>query len=363
MTKDVIFFSNPFGFGPTAKAIALLNVCQNYWDANLHYVTNDDCMQIFNNKQIHIIKANQRDLTEVEKVLSSFKAPYVVSSLNRFAIKIAHDKNIPNCFIDSLTWMWNEIPQDYLLTDLYFALNFPGLDEKIKKYHTLIKVPYIIDTYSPNASFEESDLLINVGGCMNPLTKECPTAFLSLLSSAILELPHKKIIVCGGKEAISFMDNMIKKDNVKCMTLKKEVFLSSLFHSKHFITTSGLNATLEAFKYNIPTSFIMPTNLSQWENLNVFNANSAAPNKVTWEDVIDKDLDIHKKTEKEAIQIISQTANTVLKNPILKNKCVELIKKICTIIPDKYKQSAFVENIGSDGAYVIAKILKEKWRL
>lgn len=59
MTKDVIFFSNPFGFGPTAKAIALLNVCQNYWDANLHYVTNDDCMQIFNNKQIHIIKANQ----------------------------------------------------------------------------------------------------------------------------------------------------------------------------------------------------------------------------------------------------------------------------------------------------------------
>ena len=87
------------------------------------------------------------------------------------------------------------------------------------------------------------------------------------------------------------------------------------------------------------------------------------PSSITWEDVIDKDLDIHEKTEKEAIQIISQTANTVLKNPILKNKCVELIKKICTIIPDKYKQSAFVENIGSDGAYVIAKILKEKWRL
>ena len=27
MEKNVIFFSNPFGFGPTAKAIALINTC------------------------------------------------------------------------------------------------------------------------------------------------------------------------------------------------------------------------------------------------------------------------------------------------------------------------------------------------
>ena len=37
----------------------------------------------------------------------------------------------------------------------------------------------------------------------------------------------------------------------------------------------------------------MPTNLSQWENLQVFDNNKAAPNKVTWEDIIEQNMNIH----------------------------------------------------------------------
>lgn len=364
MRKDIIFFSNPFGFGPTTKVIALLNVCQSCWNANLHYVADDDCMQIFNNQKVHVVRANQRDPMEIERILSNFEKPYVVSSLNRFAVKVAHKRGISNCFVDSLTWMWKDIPQDYLLTDLYFALNFPGLDGKIERYPSIMKVPYIVDTYSPNSDFEESDLLINVGGCMNPLTKECPKSFLLLLSMAVSRLPQKKIVICGGQEAISLIKSGLKKkDNIKCMTLKKDVFLSSLIHSKHFVTTSGLNATLEAFKYGIPTSFIMPTNLSQWENLDIFTQNMAAPNKVTWEDILDDNLNIHGKTEKEAIQTISKIAGSVLEDLTLRSKCVNLIEKVCTTLPDQKEQNMFIRGIGSDGADVIARILKEEWRL
>lgn len=362
MKKDVIFFSNPFGFGPTAKAIALINICKKYWNVNLHYVTNMDCMQIFNDPDVHVIMADQRNPNEIQKVLSRFSEPYVISSLNRFAIKVAHEHDIPNCFIDSLTWMWNIIPEDYLLTDLYFALNFPGLDEKLKIYPTLIKVPYIIDSVVPSNNYFDSDLLVNVGGCMNPLTKECPKSFLTLVSLALNEIKGKKILICGGAEAISFVTAIVDK-NIQCLTLKKDIFLSSLLHSKHFLTTSGLNASLEAFYYNVPTSFLMPTNLSQWENLQIFSKNNAANSKVNWEDITYQDLNIHGKTERESIQKITSVAEKILNNHILKKTAIDLIKSVSNINSNQISQKKFVESLGINGADVISTILKEKWSL
>ena len=364
MTKDLVFFSNPFGFGPTAKAIALINAGKNIWnDVNIHYVADDDCQQIFNDKDIDIIHVNPRDYLQIEKILSVFAHPYVISSLNRFSIRVAHEKAIPNCFIDSLTWMWKEIPSDYLLADLYFALDFPGVSMVLNKYPSIIKVPYFIDGKAASGHFVESDILVHVGGCINPLIKKCPESFLKLVCLAISKIKNKKILVSGGQEAVSFMSAFFNDKNIQCKTLKKEVFLSSLLHTKQFITTSGLNASLEAFKYGIPTSFLMPTNLSQWENIQLFDVHKAAPNKVTWEDIIGQNMNIHGKTEKDAIEIIMETADKVLEQTTLKRKCIELLEKVCMIIPDRQKQGEFIKSIGSNGADVVAKILKEKWEL
>ena len=362
--KDLIFFPNPFGFGPTSKVIALINVSKDIWNnVNIHYVADDECQQIFNNKEIDVINANPRDYTQVEKILCGFSNPYVVSSLNRFAIRVAHEKGIPNCFIDSLTWMWKEIPKEYLLTDLYFALDFPGVNIVLNRYPSIIKVPYFIDKKAASGHFVENDILVHVGGCINPLIKKCPESFLKLICLAISKIKNKKILVSGGQEAVSFMSGFFDGKNVQCKTLKKEAFLSALLHTKHFVTTSGLNASLEAFNYGIPTSFLMPTNLSQWENLQVFDVYKAAPNKVTWEDIIEQNMNIHAQTEKAAIEIIIETADKVLEQPPLKKKCIELLEKVCMIIPDKQKQGEFIKSIGSNGAEVVAKILQEKWEL
>lgn len=74
-------------------------------------------------------------------------------------------------------------------------------------------------------------------------------------------------------------------------------------------------------------------------------------------------MGIHGKTEEEAIQVILETADRVLKQPALKRKCIELLTKVCTIVPNKQKQDEFIKNIGSNGAEVVAKILKDKWGL
>lgn len=99
MKKNIVFFSNPFGFGLTSKAIALINAGLKYWDANLYYVANADCMPIFEDKNVQIISADQRNPNEIKEILSRFSNAYVVSSLNRFAVKIANELKI------SLFWL------------------------------------------------------------------------------------------------------------------------------------------------------------------------------------------------------------------------------------------------------------------
>lgn len=365
MKKNVIFFSNPFGFGPTAKAIAVMNAAQKLWDANIHYVTDSSCLQIFNIPNVNIITGDIRNIDNVRKIISDFENSYVVSSINKFAIIVANELKIPNAFIDSLTWMWDVIPNDYLLSDFYFALNFPNLDKKIQQYPSIIKVPYIIDdTFSQSKSYE-SDILVNIGGCMNPLTNTCPEAFLTILFLALKELHNKKIVVCGGKEAISILNNLNLKHKTKILftTLEKETFMSSLLRTKHFVTISGLNSSFEAFYYQVPTSFIMPTNLSQWKNLNEFIINAKVESYVKWEDILSSGINLDSMSEKEAIRVLELTAKNILISKKYLRKATKLLYNIFIKTPDTKAPYSFINSLGTDGAYVIAKRLKKEWVL
>lgn len=362
VTKDLVFFSNPFGFGPTSKAIALMNSGKRLWhDVKIYYVTDSECEQIFNDEDIHVLHANPRDSKQIEEALSQFSYPYVVSSLNRFAVCAAHDKGLPNCFIDSLTWMWKEIPLEYLRTDLYFALNFPGLDKKIKQYPTVIKVPYIIDSYCTK-EYITSDILIHIGGCMNPLTHSIPKTFLQILAKVLTLHEDKNIVLCGGAEAVQYIRPYIDK-RVQCLTVSKGMFLSCLQHTKHFVTTSGLNASLEAFYYGVPTTFLMPTNLSQWNNLKIFQKYCSDSSGVEWEDILQKKIFLDDKSEREALPLLEKIACDVLHDSILLERAVNLLHTQLNYIPQTSKQKEFITKLGTNGADTIANILKQKWGL
>ena len=262
--------------------------------------------------------------------------------------------------MDGLAWMWNKIPQDYLLTDMYFALNFPGIDEKIKNHPKLIRTPYFIDTLI-STDYIESEVLINIGGCMNPLTSRLPTAFLKILAIAISTFNNKDIVLCGGREAMNFIKQYLP--NNKCVTLKKDLFLATLLHTKHFITTSGLNATLEAFYYKVPVSFLMPINLSQYKILKVLHSFDVVTQKITWEDIIEQSLAINNSSEKSTILLFEEIANQILDNKILLNKTVHKIHDLFKIPTVNKKQKQFITNLGTNGAEFIAKTLLKQWGL
>lgn len=362
--SDLIFFSNPFGYGPTAKAIAVLNECKKLSNIQIHYVASSSCLEIFDDPDIDVIHADQRNYDKICEILSKFENPYIISSLNKFSIKAAQNFHYHNCFIDSLTWMWNPIPKEYLDSEIYFALNFPGVDNNIVGHKNIIKVPYIIDKSYPDrlgTEMPKLDLLINIGGCENPLTQTLPISFLNILA-VFLNTIERKTVVAGGTSAINYLKNRVKK-SVICTTLSRSEMNKMLKYSSLFMTTPGLNATLEAFYYNIPTVFLMPTNLSQWKNLNTFMKYDCANYSVRWEDIINKDLELNNMTEKNAIIYLDQIAKLSDEEMQIKNKAVSMLNSLLNSSPKIRSQSTFIQMLGTDGAEKITQILKQKWDL
>lgn len=364
-TKDLIFFSNPFGYGPTAKAIGVLNEFKKVKNVHLHYVASNACLEIFDDTDVNVIQADQRNYTEIANILSNFENPYIVSSINKFAIKAAKDRGLHNCFIDSLTWMWNPIPKDYLDAEIYFALNFPGVDDKIKSYNNIIKVPYIIDnSYKTKIKCKKHklDLLVNLGGCENPLTQTIPTSFLELLALFLNSL-NVNTIVAGGRAAIQYLQKHLNNPKIHCSTYSRQQMNKMLQETKLFMTIPGLNASLEAFFYGIPTAFVMPTNLSQWKNLNTFKKHQCAEAAINWEEINEGFYDLQGKNEKESIEYIEKFSHIICKHKELREKCVTKLLNLSNSIPNVVKQKKFIKKLGTNGAEIIVNILQQKWKL
>ncbi len=107
----------------------------------------------------------------------------------------------------------------------------------------------------------------------------------------------------------------------------------------------------------------MPTNLSQWVNHNIFNQFAASGADVTWESIIDKDLDIMGLPEYDAIIKINKTANAIKQSMEKINRFMELFQQTVSSIPDTNKQYNLLKTYGTNGAKFIFEDICKKWRI
>lgn len=364
LDKTIIFFSNPFGYGPTGKVIALLDEFSNSWKGDIVCVANGltgEMHDLKNKRRINFIKIDERNEEEIVKFLRKFRNPYVVSSLNRFAIKSANMLNIPSAIIDSLAWFWRKTPEEYLLADFYYCQKMPGIS--IKKISRNQKfVPAILGKLPKPIIRKKNFTLIHIGGISNPLTKEMPEYYLRVLAYCINNYdPKKKIIVAGGKKAISLFKKHIRRKNIILESFSRKEFINQIRSAKHFVTTSGLTATLEAFFLKTPTSFLLPTNLSQWSLAKNLSSKKCAPKRLLWEKYIKNTCLSEDLTEKETINILLNYGEAIYKEKKLLKSISNDFRDLLTNIPEISYQNDFISKMGSDGSKIISKELVKKW--
>ena len=359
--RTAVFFSNPFGFGPTGKMIAVLEEFKKYWDGQIVYASNGLCREIMHISDIIQKDVDQRDELSVERILRAYDRPVVISSLNRFAIAAAHRLKIPNAFIDGLAWLWDPIPEAFLRADMYICTKFPGLETKIKPYRNAYIVPFILSPL-PDKSTKAGSILIHFGGGENPLQSEISQEYYALIGKALQKITWRgNITVAGGTGCIRIIAEHAHRDDIMFKTFTKDLFLQKLAEAGHFITTSGINATMEAFAIGVPTSFMLPSNLSQWKLLSHLIAFGAADSCLQWETYFPE---YHIKvgiSEKENIEDIHVLAQRMYKDQTIGQRFIEDVSKLVSQVPVTPWQQAFAEMLGTNGAEKTVAILRKNW--
>jgi hypothetical protein len=66
--KEIIFISNPFGYGPTGKLLSVMYKAMNNWDCDFYVIGNDLCTEIIGKSdKFKIIELDQRNVDELKK--------------------------------------------------------------------------------------------------------------------------------------------------------------------------------------------------------------------------------------------------------------------------------------------------------
>lgn len=364
--KEIIFISNPFGYGPTGKLLSVMYKAMNTWDCDFYVVGNDLCTEIVNkSEKFKIIKLDQRNVDELKKCLKNFKNPFIISSLNQFALMVANDLKIPNSFIDGLVWLWDKIPDlEYSLADHYFALKFPGTEKKIIGYKKIDLVSYITPPKEDSKKCETFKTLLHIGGAKNPYTG-LQIIYLDLLAAMINNVNFdENVLLTGGKDAIEYLKIKINNKNVQLKSLAKEEFNWILQNAEHFITTPGLTACMESFNYKIPTSFLLPWNLSQWKILKIFQDNGISQSSITWEKLFNKNFEnILNLDEQNAMPKINETIETAMKDNSLLSSLIKNLQYTLSNIPEINRQNKFIKYTGHNGAEEIINKLTKYWKI
>jgi hypothetical protein len=203
---------------------------------------------------------------------------------------------------------------------------------------------------------------MQLGGLKSPLSALPPTDYLDLVAY-ILNNTSQNITVTGGKEGLTYLQKQVAARNINFENLTKNDFLQRLSTAKLCISTPGLNITIESIFVKTPISFIMPTNLSQWVNHNIFKQCEANGIDITWEDLIDETLNIEGLPEYDAIIKINKIAQRIKNNTSAMNKLKEMFEQTISSIPDTNRQYNMLLKYGINGAEFIFMDICKKWEL
>lgn len=361
--KTIVIFSNPFGYGPTGKAIAIAENFIKKGFTNLIFAGGQFAQEIIP-KSIKYLAVNERDEHEIRNLLKTIENPVVFSSQNRFAIRAARSLGIPSAFLDGLSWFWKDIPSDHFIADEIFWMKYPNIEKRIpvglKNIHI---VPAVIDI--SDLKEKKNHILIHVGGCKNPLVDAFPKHYLNILARALNTISpcKRKIKITGGAAAINFLKSLLHNNKIEAVSLDHNQFIKELGKSTHLITTAGQTTTLEAFARDIPTSFLLPMNLSQCALTNVLSEFRAAPQKLMWSDYIANNIYPSKLNEKDAIVKFGKYTEEIASSNLLFEKFKFDLVRVVNSIPDNTGQREFIEYVGTNGADIVVEILIKKWNL
>jgi len=366
--QTILFFSNPFGYGPTTTLLHIAEKLSKKTKAKM-IVAGDNkglCKEVFNKNNHPYLSwhdLNERNLDEVKSFIASHDNPYVVSILNRFSIKAAQELGVKNALIDFLAWFWDKPSEEYSLADIYF---YNSLGKKIEvKNRISYDVPIILGEIPRRSHSKKKKIIINIGGSKNPLVKGIPKDYLNLLAKIInkLKFGDADVYIGGGKEALTFLKSkLVKPENFTIKSFPHEEFLKLHASCDCFITLSGTNATFMSFTLGIPTTFLLPQLLAHWK-LSFLIQDQNVNEPLMWEDYFNIDKKMYSLTEYDVVPYTEKLSRELIADSKKFELVTDQIQHDLDFDKDVKKQTDYMKRIGINGEDFVANVLSREWGL
>ncbi len=359
-----------FGYGPVGKLLAISPFLPDSWSLTL-LASNSSYALAKKSNFNNIILCDTESVIDLHNRRSLFlESDLFVNIMNPISVKFAKQIGTPIATIDSLFWMWHELTDELLGSQIYYIQNFFGIQSQLQKYkpqNEIIVGPIVDPRFITTC--RTNQLLIALGGLRSKLiipgeNTNYPHIIGEILSVSLSSHTFDKVVVVGDAEAMLSSRYHWKIPRATYLTLSHEDFLLELSKSSLLLTSPGLTTIYEAFSYGIPTIFLPPQNFSQFLILNFLKDAGVAPYCIRWEDFY-PELEIYLGLpEAEGVQRILLCIASFQNDKRSQQKAIDYLSTIFQ--KDNWQvmarqQSGFVEKMGSNGSLAIADDLVKRF--
>ena len=187
------------------------------------------------------------------------------------AAAVEHEKRL--VILDPLFWYWHEIPRLPRGRLLWLCVNFPGVRTRIARLPAPERRGLLLVSLGGTASPVERDpclLTINLSGWYNPVRTF--DGYSRILLEALLPVlehcygpraPFRRVSICGNPAGVPDWQAALGQRGLRLATLGHREMQAQIARSGLFLTTPGLNASLEAFRHGTCVAWLPPQNDSQ----------------------------------------------------------------------------------------------------
>lgn len=301
----IAFYASAFCYGPASIGLAVARELRHDLTAGLRLVALGEgtTLELLSGDpvfdQVYPLQLEELGDSTSPGVKALQEADLVVSVGDFELPERLFEMGRPAIVVDPLYWLWDTDPIriDHCLE--YFALDFPGVKERVDEHRQSApddRIPRVVEpvydligtTGLPGAE-RRNALLINFGGMESPLGDNFRLALAMaqcMVNVALEERDYEAIHVCGGGQPIRRLANELRQgdERLRVGALKQPRFFEELATCRDFVTIPGLSIVFEAVHFRSKTLLALPLNYSQHRQGQVYRRVLTHAHFMFWED-------------------------------------------------------------------------------
>ncbi|KAL7787139.1 hypothetical protein V8C37DRAFT_390760 [Trichoderma ceciliae] len=367
-----------FGYGPSALALTILPRLRKLVAASgaptaLEYIGEGHTLELNTCPpwdKVHDCSISSARGKEAFKDLVRLHRPsLIITSVDEpFAELVSQLKSTRLIVIDQLLWLWPSIPDPWRTAAKIIAVNYVGVQERIRKehLHNAVVVPPLLP-YTDKASFTgpRKGTLINLGGLRNPFTPlsenlAYATLILRIIKTAVEarnnpdDLPVQCLV---SQEVSAGMDSDLASSttpaNARALLAKcKTAFL-----------TSGRTNIYDAADCGGCVVFLPPTNQTQGLQPRLLESElECSLTRMDWHDLnltLDE-IDYKSSSEDACFSLIKNHQDALLKDKEAQGRFLELaLASFETTSNNVESLQKFFQKFGRDDGTLVARAIAD----